>query len=97
MYCRYNNEGEYSCHVSQEGGDEIISDVVYVGIVPEPPVIVNQSPGREICRAGSTIKFTVLAQGYPKLCYQWYKENTQLDGMTDNCLSVSVRANIIKE
>ena len=54
-----------------------------------PPVIVTQPAAQSACE-GSNVLFIVAATGNPSvLSYQWYKNNVQINGATDDSLLLS--------
>lgn len=87
------HEGEYYCSVLQEGHEGITSNAVTALLAPERPVILRQPSPREVCPLNSKVVLTVIAKGHPKLNYQWFKGNGQLNGCTEPKLVASIFKN----
>ncbi|EEB12678.1 hypothetical protein Phum_PHUM197620 [Pediculus humanus corporis] len=85
-----NSEGEYYCVVNQEGYESIVSNSFNLILAPESPVILLQPSKEEICSVGSSVSLLVKAKGHPKIQYQWYKGNQQLNGCNSSVLNIDI-------
>ncbi|CAL7937014.1 unnamed protein product [Xylocopa violacea] len=85
--------GEYRCKVYQSKNDgtlisTLISKSVTVQVFPIPVVIEEQpQPFLEV-KEGEHFTLCCKANGYPEPCYQWFHNNTKLEGETSNILRV---------
>ncbi|XP_054000117.1 mucosa-associated lymphoid tissue lymphoma translocation protein 1-like [Hylaeus anthracinus] len=85
--------GEYKCKVLQVKNDGIllstlISKAVTVQICPLPVTIEEQpQPILEI-KNGESFTISCKANGYPEPCYQWFHDNTKLEGESSNTLHI---------
>lgn len=86
--------GEYNCKISQvtNDGEAVISTLltasVFVNISRVPVVIQQQPPAFLELEEGEEFIIKCLAHGYPKPHYQWFRDNTRLEGETSNILHV---------
>lgn len=85
------NEGEYYCLIDQDGYETLSSNTVTVLLAPERPTILKQPTPREVCPLNSKVTLSVHARGHPKVRYQWFKGNEQLDGCTEPHLILYVK------
>ncbi|XP_063239283.1 mucosa-associated lymphoid tissue lymphoma translocation protein 1 homolog isoform X2 [Bacillus rossius redtenbacheri] len=83
-------EGTYHCAVSQRGRVPctLHSREVEATVAPVPPRIVLQ-PERTVFKLCSTeAALECRAEGHPRPCYQWFRDNTVLDGCTSAVLKI---------
>lgn len=68
----------------------LLTKSVFVKISPIPIVIIQQPlPILEI-KEGENFIISCIARGYPEPCYQWFRDNTKLEGKISNVLHVSI-------
>ncbi|XP_029165871.1 mucosa-associated lymphoid tissue lymphoma translocation protein 1-like isoform X2 [Nylanderia fulva] len=90
--------GEYNCKISQviEGEDEdeealnsvLRTESVFVTI-PYIPVCMQQQPPILLeIEENEDLIIKCKARSHPKPCYQWFKDNTMLEGKTSNVLHI---------
>lgn len=54
------------------------------------PVFIQQQPPPFLeIKEGEDFIINCIAHGHPKPCYQWFRDNTRLEGETSNILHVS--------
>lgn len=70
--------------------EAVSSDSVSVSLAAEHPEIFQQPQRQVVCPMRAPLTLTVKAKGHPKLSYQWYKGDLQLDGYTGPELQVGV-------
>lgn len=93
--------GEYNCKISQvtNDGDTVISVLqtksVYVNITRVPVVIQQQPPAFLELKEGEDFTIKCIAYGHPEPRYQWFRDNTKLEGKISNVLYVSIYMYII--
>ncbi|XP_012223314.1 mucosa-associated lymphoid tissue lymphoma translocation protein 1 homolog [Linepithema humile] len=86
--------GEYKCKISQitNDGEEVIFPLqtksVFVNISHVPVIILQQPPAFLEIKEGDEFTLKCIAHGYPKPCYQWFRDNTRLEGETSNILHI---------
>ncbi|XP_050450333.1 mucosa-associated lymphoid tissue lymphoma translocation protein 1-like [Cataglyphis hispanica] len=86
--------GEYNCKISQvtEDGKTInsvfLTKSVFVNISRMPVVIQQQPPTFLEIKEGEDFTIKCIAHGHPKPCYQWFRDNTKLEGETSNVLYI---------
>jgi hypothetical protein len=68
----------------------LLTRPVFVNISHTPVVIQQQPPAFLEIKEGEELTISCLAQSYPKPHYQWFKDNTKLEGETSNVLHVRV-------
>lgn len=68
---------------------EVYSNTVEVKVLPEPPVIVDQSESHIACCRGTDVVIFCNVDCYPEAEFQWLKENEFLCDQTSNRLEVS--------
>jgi hypothetical protein len=84
-----SDAGDYFVVVSNSI-NSVTSTVVALTLLAayEPPSIL-QDPQSQSATAGTRITFSVVATGTPTLCYQWYKNGTNLAGATSTSYSIA--------
>ncbi|XP_029055046.2 mucosa-associated lymphoid tissue lymphoma translocation protein 1-like [Osmia bicornis bicornis] len=88
-----SQSGEYRCKVLQIKHDgtlisTLISKAVTVQVCPIPVKIEKQPQALIEVKAGDSYTISCEANGYPKPHYQWFHENTKLEGETSNTLHI---------
>src|SRR5204863_1524958 len=63
-------------------------DAVIVGWREEPPSIITQVPSRSTFEGG-TVTFSVVPSGGPPLAYQWYFNDSPINGATTRVLAIT--------
>lgn len=88
--------GEYNCKILQVTKDEdtiisvLLTKSVFVNITHVPVIIQQQPPAFLELKEGEDFTIKCIAHGHPKPYYQWYRDNTKLEGGTSNVLHVSI-------
>lgn len=87
--------GEYKCKVSQVTNDEdVISTLptksVFVNVSCTPVIIQQQPPALLEIKEGEDFTISCIAHSHPEPHYQWFRDNTKLEGKTSNVLHVSL-------
>lgn len=55
------------------------------------PVVIQQQPPTFLeIKENEDFIIKCMAHGHPKPCYQWFRDNTMLEGETSNVLHVSI-------
>lgn len=90
---RATEAGEYKCKVSQIKNDGtllsvLVSRSVFVQIYPTPVVIETQPLALLEVKEGESFTISCKANSYPEPRYQWFHDNTKLEGQTSNTLCV---------
>lgn len=67
----------------------LLTKPVFVKISPTPVVIQQQPPLLLEIKEGEDFTITCIAHSYPEPHYQWFRDNTRLEGETSNVLHVS--------
>ncbi|KZC04407.1 Mucosa-associated lymphoid tissue lymphoma translocation protein 1 [Dufourea novaeangliae] len=85
--------GEYKCEVSQIKYDgtliaTLTSKAVTVPVFPIPVTIEEQPQPILEVKEGDDFTIYCKANSYPKPCYQWFHDNTKLQGETSNVLHI---------
>ncbi|XP_031833593.1 mucosa-associated lymphoid tissue lymphoma translocation protein 1 isoform X2 [Nomia melanderi] len=85
--------GEYKCKVSQIKHDgtvisSLISKTVNVHIFPTPVIIEEQPQPILEVKEGENFTIHCKASGNPEPQYQWFHDNTKLEGETSNILHI---------
>jgi len=78
--------GIYSVSVSNEFGGDLSSNASLI-IVTAAHIV--EQPADQTVMTGNTVSFTVLAAGTPELNYQWLFNSTNLDGETNQVLTLT--------
>lgn len=86
--------GEYKCKISQMANDGSIISIlptksVFVNISPVPIVVQQQPPALLEIKEGEEFTINCTVYSHPEPCYQWFRDNTRLEGETCNVLHVS--------
>ncbi|KMQ86733.1 mucosa-associated lymphoid tissue lymphoma translocation protein 1 [Lasius niger] len=91
-----NQAGEYNCKISQVTKDGkavnsvLLTKSVFVDI-SHIPVVIQQQPSTFLeIKEGEDFTIKCIAQGHPKPCYQWFRDNTRLEGETSNVLHMDL-------
>lgn len=93
MFESASQAGEYKCKVSQMKNDgtllsSLISKPVTVQIFPIPVTIEEQPQSILEVKDGESFVIRCKANSYPEPRYQWFHDNTKLEGKTSNTLLV---------
>ncbi|CAK9819633.1 Mucosa-associated lymphoid tissue lymphoma translocation protein 1 [Anthophora plagiata] len=85
--------GEYKCKVSQTKNDGTVvatltSEAVNVQICSVPVVIEEQPQPILEVKDGESFTICCKANSYAEPCYQWFHDNTKLEGETSNILHI---------
>lgn len=86
--------GEYNCKILQITKDEetvnsvLLTKSVFVNISRMPVFIQQQLPPFLEVKEGEDFIIKCIAHGHPKPCYQWFRDNTSLEGETSNVLHI---------
>lgn len=93
MFPSASQSGEYRCKVLQIKHDgtlisTLISKAVTVQVCPIPVKIEKQPQALIEVKPDDSCTISCEANGYPKPHYQWFHENTKLEGETSNTLHV---------
>ena len=85
--------GEYKCKVSQIKNDgtllsSLISKPVTVQIFPIPVTIEEQPQSILEVKDGESFAICCKANSYPEPQYQWFRDNSKLEGKTSNTLRI---------
>ncbi|OAD57591.1 putative 39S ribosomal protein L24, mitochondrial [Eufriesea mexicana] len=85
--------GKYKCKVSQMKHDgtvisTLISKAVNVQIFPMPVIIEEQPQAILEIKEGENFTICCKANSYPAPRYQWFHDNTKLEGETSNILHI---------
>ncbi|XP_076237321.1 mucosa-associated lymphoid tissue lymphoma translocation protein 1 isoform X2 [Calliopsis andreniformis] len=85
--------GEYKCKVSQTKNDGTLVSVltsrsVIVQIFPLPVTIEEQPQSMLEVKDGESFTIYCKANSYPEPQYQWFHNNTRLEGQTSNILHI---------
>ena len=83
---QYTNAGGYSVRVMNAGGSVLSSNALLA--IQAAPEIVFQPVDVNVA-SGGTASFTVGARGTPVLNFQWWKDNSVLNGATDPTLIIT--------
>lgn len=95
FFSSHDQAGEYKCKISQvdRTTNKVISVLltgpVFVNIPSTSIDILQQPPAVIEIKESEDLVITCLANSYPKPHYQWFRDNTKLDGETSNKLHVS--------
>jgi len=90
-----NQVGEYNCKILQVTNEEAVISIlltksVFVNVSHVPVVIQQQPPAFLELKEGEDFIIKCIAHGHPEPRYQWFRDNTRLEGETSNVLHVSV-------
>lgn len=85
--------GEYNCKISQvtNDGEEIsvlLTKSAFVNISRVPVIIQQQPPAFLELKEGEDFIIKCTALGHPAPHYQWFRDNTRLEGETSNVLYI---------
>ncbi|KAL0134814.1 hypothetical protein PUN28_001528 [Cardiocondyla obscurior] len=86
--------GKYNCKILQVANDkETVTSVlqtksVFVNISRIPVGITQQPPAFLEIKEGEEFIIKCIAHGHPEPHYQWFRDNTQLEGETSNILHI---------
>lgn len=86
--------GEYNCKISQvtNDGETVISVLltksVLVNITRVPVIIQQQPPAFLEIKENEDFIIKCIAHGHPKPRYQWFRDNTKLEGEMSNVLHI---------
>ncbi|XP_072756297.1 mucosa-associated lymphoid tissue lymphoma translocation protein 1 [Anoplolepis gracilipes] len=86
--------GEYNCKISQVTKDGktvnsvLLTKSVFVNITRIPVVIQQQPPTFLEIKEGEDLIIKCVAHGHPEPSYQWFRDNTRLEGETSNILHI---------
>ena len=82
--------GDYKVTISTLNGSSIVSNPATLTIIQPTPVtpIITVQPTSQIVVVGDSVAFNVNATGDQPLSYQWYKDNSEMTGGTDNTLTI---------
>ncbi|KAL6259158.1 hypothetical protein P5V15_009079 [Pogonomyrmex californicus] len=86
--------GEYNCKIFQIANDEktmisvLLTRSVFVTLSRVPVVIQQQPPAFLKLRENEDLIIKCIAHGHPEPCYQWFRDNTRLEGETSNILHI---------
>lgn len=75
-----DEEGTYSCEVSNEAGSVNCSPIE---VEVKEIVRITKSPSNQFATAGDAVSLSVTATGEPPLQYQWYKDGQLIASGTD--------------
>ena len=81
-----SDEGQY--YVTVFNGFST-SDSTFATLSVFDPVNISTQPQSQTAFAGVMITFNVVATGYPKPTYQWYKDNIAIGGETSSSLNIN--------
>ena len=79
------DEGIYTCEVSNDFSNDISNDAILVVITP--PTISRQ-PLSQIKNPGMPVTFSVTTSGTPPFSFQWLKDGTTIDGKTSESYTI---------
>ncbi|XP_066593305.1 mucosa-associated lymphoid tissue lymphoma translocation protein 1-like isoform X2 [Prorops nasuta] len=91
---KISNAGEYKCKVYQNDSDGNViasrfSSSVFVQIASTPVKILEQPLPYAEVEEGGILVLKCKAQSYTQLQYQWFKDNTKLQGAISNELRIN--------
>lgn len=69
----------------------LLTKSVFVNISPVPIVVQQQPPALLEIKEGDDFTIRCIVHSYPEPCYQWFRDNTRLEGETSNILHVSAQ------
>ncbi|XP_071641084.1 mucosa-associated lymphoid tissue lymphoma translocation protein 1 [Temnothorax longispinosus] len=87
----HDQAGEYNCKISQVTDDEgavLLTRSVFVNISHVPVVIQQQPPAFLELKEDEDFLIKCVAHGHPEPRYQWFRDNTRLEGETSNVLHI---------
>ncbi|XP_071569468.1 mucosa-associated lymphoid tissue lymphoma translocation protein 1 [Temnothorax nylanderi] len=87
----HDQAGEYNCKISQVTDDEgavLVTRSVFVNISHVPVVIQQQPPAFLELKEDEDFLIKCVARGHPEPRYQWFRDNTRLEGETSNVLHI---------
>jgi hypothetical protein len=83
------NQGTYDCVISN-GSTTITSAAAILDINdPVTAVVASRTPADASVATGTSVTFSVTAQGTPTLTYQWRKNTTPISGATNATFTIS--------
>ena len=88
---QYTDAGLYCVAVSNASGAVTSQLATLTVLAPAAPGIVTQ-PQDWTNAIGYPAYFSLVATGTPPLCYQWYFNNTPIEGRTNAALSFTIRS-----
>lgn len=68
----------------------MLTKSVFINVSPTPIIIQQQPPVLLEIKEGEDFTISCIAHSHPKPCYQWFRDNTRLEGETSNILCVSI-------
>ncbi|EZA48955.1 hypothetical protein DMN91_011416 [Ooceraea biroi] len=83
--------GEYKCkllQVTNDGNTISATKPVFVNVSHTPVVIQQQPPAFLEIKEGEELTIGCLAQSHPEPHYQWFRDNTKLEGETSSILHI---------
>ncbi|MFA6571728.1 MAG: immunoglobulin domain-containing protein, partial [Bacteroidota bacterium] len=84
------NAGQYKCTATVVPGDKNATSSEATLTVNVKPTITTQPVATLTDTVGVSIELSVAATGTATLQYQWYKDNTIIDGSTTSTLTIAV-------
>ncbi|XP_012522759.1 mucosa-associated lymphoid tissue lymphoma translocation protein 1 [Monomorium pharaonis] len=90
----YDQGGEYNCKISQVTNDRetvistLLTKSVFINITFVPVVIQQQPPAFLEIKEDEDLIIKCIARGYPEPRYQWFRDNTRLEGEISNILHI---------